>query len=334
LLAVSQSSPPAWGGDPSIAWRIVLSSVPARALTAADLAERQRALHHEQGWPAPPPVVTGDASAVLREVADVRDVPLVLGLAGAQLVVSAFHAYVDGLGLLDVLAALTGEPVTSSVRGIADRAVDRSGTLDRLKEVAFSPPASVAIPTLAAATEGDAFVAIAVQDRVHTSELVHAAVAAVVARNTDRGRDSRHVTVAVGAGRPAGPGERLANRSELIRLRDLESMSPSAIRDALGTAPLSSAGGSGAGGGRLAAYAMRALAPRLGSTLLVSHLGEVTTAAATALAFYPVTAGGTGLSLGAVGHDGTTVLTLRGRGSAWDAPALSTLLSRVVDGLG
>ena len=90
---------------------------------------------------------------------------------------------------------------------------------------------------------------------------MHAAVDAVVAHNTARGQDSRHVTVAVGAGRPAAPGERLANRSELIRLKDLEVLSASAIEDALRSAPLSGAGGSGAGGGRLAAVAQRALAP-------------------------------------------------------------------------
>ena len=73
------------------------------------------------------------------------------------------------------------------------------------------------------------------------------------------------------------------------------------------------------------------LAPRLGATLLVSHLGDVTTSAAGALAFYPVTAGGTGLSLGAVGHGGSTVLTLRGRASRWDAASLEALLGSVVD---
>ena len=43
-----------------------------------------------------------------------------------------------------------------------------------------------------------------------------------------------------------------------------------------------------------------------------------------------MTAGGTGLSLGAVGHDGRTVLTLRGAASAWDEAGLSALLDGVV----
>jgi hypothetical protein len=103
--------------------------------------------------------------------------------------------------------------------------------------------------------------------------------------------------------------------------------------EALRSAPLDRAGGSGASGGRLAALAQRALAPRLGATVLVSHLGEVTTTAASDLVFYPVTAGGTGISLGAVGHAGRTALSLRARASSWDGPGLERLLARVADAL-
>jgi hypothetical protein len=330
---VTDSSPPAWGGDPSIAWRILLTAVLTTPPTVAALAARQEALHRAQGWPAPPPVLSGDPDTVRRDIAEVRDVPLVVGLAGDQLVVAAFHAYVDGLGLLDVLAALTGEEVTTSARGVADRPASGGGALDRLREVALAAPAKVARPLVTSAT-GDAYASIHVPGRVRTADLVHAAVSAVVDHNTEHERRSRHVTVAVGAGRPAAPGERLANRSELIRLRDLEGRSRAEVQDALRSTPLDQAGGSGAGGGRLAAYAQRALAPRLGSTLLVSHLGDVTTSAATDLAFYPVTAGGSGISLGAVGHDGRTVLTLRARATAWNAPGLADLLGRVVIGLG
>ena len=230
--------------------------MPSPTVSASALGERQRTLHEAQGWPAPPPVVTGDAGAVLREVADVRDVPLVLGLAGGQLFVSAFHAYVDGLGLLDVLAALTGQPVTSSARGLGDRPGESGGIVDRLKEVAFAPPATVALPAVTPA-DGDAFAAVSVSGRVRSTALVHAAVAAVVAHNAARGQGSRHVAVSVGAGRPSVPGEPLANRSELIPLRDLEVLPLSAVEEALRSAPLSVAGGSGAPG-RLASLAVRA----------------------------------------------------------------------------
>lgn len=324
---MTESSPPAWGGDPSIAWRILLTAVPTSLPTVEQLAARQAALHEAQGWPAPLPVAGGDAETLRRDLAEVRDVPLVLGLAADQVVVSAFHAYVDGLGLLDVLAALLAAPTTSSARGVADRAGDGSRAA-RLAEVAFAPPARVAVRPVAS-TSGDAYAVESLPGQVRTSSLVHAAVAAVVAHNAESGGGSRHVTVGVGAGRPATAGERLENRSELLRLRDVERLSRSEVAEALRTAPLSGAGGSGIGGGRLSALALRVLAPRLGSTLLVSHLGDVTTTGARDLAFYPVTAGGSGISLGAVGHDDRTVLTLRARATSWDAAGLTELLARI-----
>jgi hypothetical protein len=323
---------PAWGGDPSIAWRIMLTAVPTAPLTSAGLVARLARLHRDQGWPGPTPaVVTGSLPHVRHRLAEMRDVPLVAGIADGQLVVSAFHAYVDGLGLLDALAHLTEAPVTTSARGVGERPHEDGGTLARLREVAFAPPAAVAPPPVVEPVDGDAFAVLPVEGRIRTAALVHAVVSAVVDHNTARGVGSRHVTVAVGAGRPAAPGEPLANRSELLRLRDLEVRSASEIEEALRRAPLSAAGGAGAAPGRLTTYALQRLGPRLGSTMLVSHLGEVETTAASVLAFYPVTAGGTGLSLGAVGHGGTTVLTLRGRGSTWSGAALERLLRGVVD---
>jgi hypothetical protein len=329
---VTELGPPPWGGDPSIAWRILLTAELASPITVEGLADRQHALHVAQGWPTPPSVATGDPDSLRHDLAEVRDAPLVLGLADRTLVISAFHAYVDGLGLLDVLASLTGTPVTSSARGVGDRPTGAGGTLERLREVALAPPARIARPT-ATSADGDAFAVVTLPARVGTSELVHAAAAAVVAHNADHGRRSRHVTVAVGAGRPALAGEPLANRSELIRLRDLEGLSRDQVRTALRSAPLDPAGGSGAAPGRVTTAAIRLLAPRLGSTLLVSHLGDVATQAAGGLAFYPVTAGGTGLSLGAVSLAGRTVLTLRGRAATWDDDTLAGLLDRVASEL-
>jgi hypothetical protein len=330
---VTETSAPHWGADPSIAWRILLTSVLTAPPALDVLAERQRALHRAQGWPTPPEVAIGDLSSLRRDLAEVRDVPLVLGLSGSHLVVSAFHAYVDGLGLLEVLAALTDQEVLSSARGLGDRPAEVTGPAARLREVFLAPPAPVATPSLSSLGTGDAYAEAVVPIRVRTSDLVHAGAQAVLAHNREAGRRSRHVTVAVGAGRPAPDGEPLRNRSELLRLRDVDLLSGAEVAEALRTAPLSAAGGSGVGGGRLSALALRALAPRLGSTLLVSHLGDVTASAVSELAFHPVTAGGSGLSLGAVGLGGRTVLTLRARAAAWDEPGLSGLLARIVAGL-
>jgi hypothetical protein len=63
--------------------------------------------------------------------------------------------------------------------------------------------------------------------------------------------------------------------------------------------------------------------------VLVSHLGRVTAPDVRELAFHPVTAGGSGLSLGAVTLGDRTTLTLRARASAWDADGLEQLLEAI-----
>jgi hypothetical protein len=326
-----------WVADPRITWRILLSARPTRPAAPALLADRQAALHRLQAWPAAPPVRRAtDLPALLTELSLVDSGPLVVGVAGDHLAVSAHHAHVDGLGLLDVLAALVDGPVKSSARGLApgrEPGSAAAGSLRRLGEVAFAPPAAVATSALAPA-DGDANVHQTVDGSVRTAALVHAGVVGVLAHNTERGVRTRHVAVAIGAGRPRPDGERIGNRSELIRLRDLEGLDAAQVAERVRAAPVDMAGGSGViRGGRLSRTALRVLAPRLGSTLLVSHLGDVTTDQADALAFYPVTAGGSGISLGAVGHDGHTTLTLRARGSIWDGDSLAGLLDRVSSAL-
>jgi hypothetical protein len=323
-----------WVADPSIAWRVLLVAHTTATLDPEVVAQRQRALHAAQGWPSPSPVSTGPVDQLRGELAVVRDEPLVVGVDGRDLVIAAFHAYVDGLGLLDVLAALTDAPADSATRGVTDRppaeSVLRAG-LSRLVEVAVAPPARVATTpdTTVGSSDGDAFSLLTVPGTVRTATLVHAASRAIAEHNTEAGARPRRVAVAVGAGRRGAPGEPLANRSELIRLRNVESLDRAEVEAALRRIPLSGAGGTGAAGGRVVRAALRVLGPRLGSTLLLSHLGEVTSEAVSDLAFYPVTAGGSGLSLGAVGHESRTVLTLRARASAWDGPQLEGLLNRI-----
>jgi hypothetical protein len=163
-----------------------------------------------------------------------------------------------------------------------------------------------------------------VEGSVRSSALVHAAAQTLVARGA-----GRHIAIAVGATRDPDAAE-VGNRSALLRLRDVERLDLAAIERALRAAPAERPPVARTGAvDRFAAVAMRALARRLGSTLLVSHLGDVTAPRVDRLAFHPVTAGGTGLSLGAVGHGGRTVLTLRARAAAWDADGLERLLEAV-----
>ena len=75
--------------------------------------------------------------------------------------------------------------------------------------------------------------------------------------------------------------------------------------------------------------ATRLLSRRLGSTLLVSHLGALHVPGAVGAAFHPVSGGGSGVSLGAVALDDATTLTLRARGRQHGRAELAALLADV-----
>ena len=260
--------------------------------------------------------------------------PVLIGVAGPTSWCRPTTAAVDGLGLLRVLEQRGHGPVTSSARGVGDRPAGHGyvGTVARrLAEAAFRPPARITPQGAAAVgpTTGDVMVEVEVPGSFRTAEIVHAAAGAL----TDLGAGP-HVAVAVGATRDPGPTARsataarcsgCATSSEL----DLPASSEHCARHRSSGRP--SLVGRGRPRGR---GAMRLLARRLGSTLLVSHLGEVTAPHVDRLAFHPVTAGGTGLSLGAVGHRGRTVLTLRARAADWDADGLEQLLEAVGGRLG
>ncbi len=254
--------------------------------------------------------------------------PVVVGVAGHDLVVSAHHSAVDGLGLLRILEQRGHGPVTSSARGVGDRPAGHGyvGTVARrLVEAAFHPPARISPQTSDAPTAGDVMVEIELPGSFRTAQIVHAAAAAA----TELGAGP-HVAIAVGATRGPAPDGLIADRSVLLRLRDVEQLDLPAVERALREAPVERPPVSRAGAvDRAAAGAMRLLRRRLGSTLLVSHLGEVTAPHVDRLTFHPVTAGGSGLSLGAVGHGGRTVLTLRARAADWNADGLEQLLEAV-----
>ncbi|MCG8151542.1 hypothetical protein GUY44_13705 [Pimelobacter simplex] len=193
------------------------------------------------------------------------------------------------------------------------------------------------------ADHGDVLVSATLPGSHRTAELVHAAARAVVRHQEERGRPARHVAIAIGATRdprPDAPPDhdegRIEDRSVLLRLRDVERLDLDAIRAAIRTAPLQTPPAPAERRpwspalDRATTAGLRLLGPRLGSTLLVSHLGEVTAPAVERLAFHPVTAGGTGLSLGAAGLGGRTVLTLRGRAATWNDDGLEQLLEAVI----
>lgn len=327
-----------WVADPGIGWRILLTAQLPVAPDRADIGDRLAAITVLQEWPAPPPLrVHDDLAGLQHELVAADPAPLVVGLSGSHVVLSAHHSAVDGLGLLTLLERLGAGPVRSSARGVGARTTTGGAartTTRRLREALLHPPARVTPPPGVLTGTGDALATRTVAGSHRTAALVHAATRAIVAHEVPHGRRAAHVAIAVGAVRtqPADASAPVADRSVLIRLTDVERLDADGIASALAAAPVQTppAGGANPWVARATAAGLRALAPRLGSTLLVSHLGEVTAPGVRALSFHPVTAGGTGLSLGAVGHDGATTLTLRARASAWNDNGLEQLLEAVV----
>ncbi len=325
---------PAWVADPGVAWNILLTARPTDAVSDQQLVDRLALLYAERSWGAVSDLVADSDVVALQQrltVAAGESVPVVVGRAGTVLVVAAHHSHVDGLGLLGVLATLLDVPVTSSAGGVRERAgpARHRAMAARLAEVVFAPPAPVQPSHPSSSPELDTFATLTLPGSFRTADLVHAGVAGVAAFNDRRGARRRHLTVAVGASTRSGENLEIVDRSALIRLRDVEGVSRDDIAQRLRRAPLQVAAPTGSALGRVTGLALRLLAPRLGSTLLVSHLGDVTCPGVEDLGFSPVTGGGSGVSLGAVGHDGRTTLTMRARGRTHDADGLREVLEAV-----
>lgn len=339
---MTTSAPEGWLGQSGLAWNILLSADVVPPPTSV-LRERLEALASRQGWPlqVAGAVVEGDRPSVLRRLAarDDHRMPVAAGRTPEGVVVGAHHAYVDGLGLLTVLGAMCATPVASRAVGVDEgRASARTGVslVRRLGEVAVRPPAGVAGDG-GGADPDDVFARTTVDGPVRTAALVHAGVGAVTAENRDRGRRSDRVAVAVGVSRAGGTRTEVADDSGFLRLTDVERLAPAEVEAAIARAPLQFGGSAQ---GRLARAASglirtgaRLLAPRLGSTLLVSHLGTLDADGLDAVAFHPLIGGGSGVALGAATLRDRTVLTLRARGAAHTTDDLDRLLGRIADRL-
>ncbi|KAA1429054.1 hypothetical protein [Nocardioides antri] len=330
-----------WVADPSIGWRILLTATLPRPPQPDVVTVQLEALATSQGWPPPPAVRAAPSVDDLRRSLVAPDpAPLLVGICGNDLVLSAHHGAADGLALLQALEQLGLATVRSTARGVGDRPAAHGvvGTVARrLREAALHPPATI---TPAHPGEGpgggDVMADVEVEGSFRTAALVHAAVRAIEQHEAGRGRRAHRVAVAVGASRDPEPGDdSIADRSALLRLLDVERLDLLGIERALREAQVETPPVAARrrpwtpAVERATTTGMRMLARRLGSTLLVSHLGEVSAPHVDRLSFHPVTAGGTGISLGAVGHRGRTVLTLRARAADWDADGLERLLEAV-----
>lgn len=330
-----------WVADPTVRWTILLTARLADLPRTDLLEDRSRRLSHGLGWPSPPDVLELDDVDLLRRELSAGSVgtPLRLGRSGQALVVAAHHAHVDGIGLLGALGALLDTPVHSSARGLAGRPA-RSGVaraaLARLREAARRPPARVAgtgpATDASADPEHDVFAERVLDGTVRVSALAHAAVAGLAGRLDG----ARPVSLAVGASERPGDDPTVANLSALIRLTDVAGDDLDRLATRLREAPVEPdlSGGQHRAATRGAmTTALRLLRHRLGSTLLVSHLGEVTAPGVEGLAFHPVSGGASGVALGAVGLGGATTLTLRARGATHTRADLDAVLAGVVEQL-
>ena len=290
---------PGWVADPHVAWQILLAARLRDAPDVDTVAERVAAVEQDQGWLTSRVLQADEPSALLHSLAAAPgDAQLGVGVAGPWLGISAHHSVADGLALVALLGRVAGVPVSSSARGVGDRPPRsglRTAMLRRLGEVAFRPPARIAASVTGPAS-GESLASATLAGGVDTARLVHAGVAAVSAHNAARGRRSVRVAVAVGVSRSGGSSLALADDSALLRLRGIERASVDEIRQLIRSAPTEPVPGAttapGSATGRAMAAGVRLLAPRLGSTLLVSHLGAVKAPGVEDLAFYHVTGGG------------------------------------------
>lgn len=332
----SEQDAPHWVADPRLAWTPTISARRPEGLDVTTLEERLARLTAQvrPGVVPAPVVADDDLHALLRATSRGDSGPVVCGLGAGRVVVSVDHAISDGLGLLAALTELTGVPLSSSARGVGARPTQHGfvgARARRLAEVAVSPPAVVP-PTLRSSTTGDSFAHRSMHG-VHGTASVVAAAAQVCAENLVPRRQRSRVRVAVGLSSVGGQAPLLRDDSALLRLDARSTGSVDAVREALRTQGVEPAPGDATYHrrpwlARLTVLAEGVLAPRLGSTVLVSHLGTVSDGLAE-VAFYPVTGGGSGLAIGAIVQGGRTLLTARARGAQHGTDGLGRILDLV-----
>lgn len=335
-----------WVADPRLAWTPTITCARPAGLDADTLHDRLVRVNEElrPGSTTEPVAECEDELELLRRTSRARcGGPVTAGLGPDLLAVAVDHSVGDGLSLLAALTEITGVPLRSGFAGVGQRGSQHGfvgARVRRLGEVLFSPPAVV--PTTVAdgaPLPGDVFASRSIAGAYGTAAVI-AATAQACTQTLLSGRAARRVRIAVGLSTVDGSSPQLADNSALLRLAPATSGSVERIQAALRTQGLEPDPGDETydrrpGLARLTTRVQGLLASRLGSTVLVSHLGTVTaTPALPGLAFYPVTGGASGLSVGAVVQDGRTLLTARARARQHDTAGLGRVLDSVVDLLG
>jgi hypothetical protein len=330
-------------GDPTVAWSVLL-----RARLTSQVGEAvvfDRLARHARGFPqlggAPAVLSTPDPDATAarfatRPYADGEPlVRVAIARAEPELVLAAHHGAVDGLGLLGLLGIALDTDVASNATGLGARAASRSfanAAVRRLGEALFAPPTRIQ-PSVMMPANSELFDEWTGARRgAGTAALVTAATGAAIAWNQSHGARAQRVVAAVGASRRPGDELCVIEDSTYLRLRRTHRAERSELAALLATQ--SPEPDSPAYRSPFTSLGIRLLAPRLGSTFLVSNLGVVRAGGIVrSLSFYPVASGRSGVAFGAATLADTTTITIRVRRQDFDAAAATRLLELVVSGL-
>lgn len=325
----------AWRGDDSVTWGIACVASLTVGPDPDAVATRLLTLGEAYPWLRcrPGEVITTALDLASLASRPFSAGPLRIAIPGdGRIAVAGHHHAVDGLGLLSVLGALAGTPIHSDAHGLGQRPGRpfARAAASRLREAVLAPPVVVAqrdVPR----TGRDVFASATVASRPRSADLVLAAVRATVTWNRSLRRPARRIAVAVGASRrPGGAAVVPRDESAYLRIRGAETMGRDDVAAALRSLPTEPDTPARTNGSVVMSRLAAILSRRLGSTLLVSHLGQVAGDGLEALEFYPVTGGRSGVSLGAATVAGHTTLGLRGRDGRLTAEDLTGLLELVV----
>jgi hypothetical protein len=327
-------------GDPDVTWSIVLQLDLAEALSSEEISARVPAVfgaHPHLGLH--PAIERRDATTLDRFANEpyADDAPLVrlaLDDAGRQFLVAAHHGAVDGLGLVGLAGRLLGLELGTSARGVQRTGEEPgflAGSLRRIQEIVLRPPER--FRGSQRAERGDHLVGTVLPFRRQgTGALAWAGLSALRLWNGSPPSRSQAV-IALGVSRrsglPAPPPDR---NTAYTRLRVSGIESRAALTELLIRTepepdfPVTDAHG-------LGAVVTRLLASRLGASMLVSNLGEISGRGVTSARFWPVASGPNGVSLGLVSAGDTTTMTVRARRGWFSEDDADALLDVTVKSL-
>jgi hypothetical protein len=319
-------------GDPGVTWSVLVRLRVVRPLDEVRISRAVQRVHATHGHLGPAPELERypqeQRDAVLARFADLPYgdagplVRVALDRASTELVIAVHHGCADGLGLLGYASSITGVDLPTSARGVLPAAEPTSfvrGSLRRLGEAVVRPPVRIS----SAGRTGDRGDLLLTRDitpgKTSTPELVLAATRAVRAWNNRHGVREQPVVVALGLSRrPGTPTPPPDRDTAFARLATSALQSLADTRQLLAETEPEPAFPVTRGAG-IGPLLTRALASRLGSTLLVSNLGMVGQVGVEGLEFWPVPSGPSGVCLGLASVPARTTVTVRLR-RGWFTP--------------